>query len=96
MTLHSVLFFYIWAAGLGGRLLASDSRNGDGAFANKNCPQGRACDQFFQMLGVFPEVCRGGDARGCNLLAHYYATNGSMMSRHLSVQTKSEIGWQRR
>ena len=60
MTLHSVLFFYIWAAGLGGWLLASDSRNGDGAFANKNCPQGRACDQFFQMLGVFPEVCRGG------------------------------------
>ena len=25
---------------------------GSGAFANKNCPQGRAFDQFFQMPGV--------------------------------------------
>ena len=29
-------------------------------------------------------------------LANYHASNGSMMSRHLSVQTKLEIGWHRR
>ena len=28
--------------------------------------------------------------------ANYHATNGSIMSRHLSIQTKSEIGWHRR
>ena len=27
---------------------------GGGAFANKNCPQGRAFEQFFQMPGVCP------------------------------------------
>ena len=33
---------------------------GDGAFANKNCPQGRAFEQFFQMPGVCPGVCPRG------------------------------------
>ena len=32
---------------------------GGGAFANKNCPQGRAFE-FFQMSGVCPGVCPGG------------------------------------
>ena len=27
---------------------------GGGAFANKNCPQGQAFEQFFQMPGVYP------------------------------------------
>ena len=27
---------------------------GGGAFTNKNCPQGRAFEQFFQMPGVCP------------------------------------------
>ena len=33
---------------------------GGGAFANKNCPQGQAFEQFFQMPGVCPGVCPGG------------------------------------
>ena len=33
---------------------------GGGAFANKNCPQDRAFEQFFQMLGVCPGVIPGG------------------------------------
>ena len=40
---------------------------GGGKFANqKNCPQGRAFDQFFQKSGVCPGVCLGGDAHGWN------------------------------
>ena len=31
-----------------------------GAFANKNCPQGRAFELFFQMPGVCSGVCPGG------------------------------------
>ena len=37
---------------------------GGGAFANKNCPQGRAFEQFFQM----PGVCRGFARGGCSRL----------------------------
>ena len=34
-----------------------------GAFTNKNCPQGRAFEQFFQMPGVCPGIARGGCSR---------------------------------
>ena len=44
--------------GLWGRAFDHHRRNGGGgAFANKNCPQGRAFDQFFQMPQGF---ARGG------------------------------------
>ena len=33
---------------------------GGRAFANKNCPQGRLFEQFFQLPGVCPGVCPGG------------------------------------
>ena len=33
---------------------------GGGAFDNKNCPQDRAFEQFFQMPRVCPGVCPGG------------------------------------
>ena len=45
-----------WRAGH----LTTTEGTGDGAFANKNCPQGWAFEQFFQMPGVFPGVCPGG------------------------------------
>ena len=47
-----------WRAGH----LTTTEETGVGAFANKNCPQGRAFEQFFQM----PGVCPGG--RGCSQL----------------------------
>ena len=40
--------------------LTHHSRNGGGAINNKNCPQGRAFDKFFQVPGVCPRVCPGG------------------------------------
>ena len=43
-----------WRAGL----LTNTEGMGGGAFANKNCPQGWASEQFFQMPGVCPG--RGG------------------------------------
>ena len=52
-----------WRAGH----LTTTEGTGGGAFANKNCPQGRAFEQFFK--------CPGGDARGWNSLAHYYVTS---------------------
>ena len=52
-----------WRAGH----LTTTEGTGGGAFANKNCPQGRAFKQFFSnargMPGGFPG---GGDARGWN------------------------------
>ena len=45
-----------WRAGH----LTTTEGTGDGAFANKNCPQGRAFAQFFQMPGVCPGVYPGG------------------------------------
>ena len=50
-----------WRAG---HLTTIEGTGGE-AFANKNCPQGRAFEQFFQMPGVCPRVCPG-DARGWN------------------------------
>ena len=44
--------------------------NGGRAFANKNCPQGRAFDQFFQMLGVFPGVYGGGGMLAAGIDSH--------------------------
>ena len=41
-----------WRAGH----LTTTEGTGGGAFANKNCPQGWAFEQFFQM----PGVCSGG------------------------------------
>ena len=38
---------------------------GNGALADKNYPQGRAFEQFFQKPGVCPGVCPGG---GCSRL----------------------------
>ena len=37
---------------------------GRGAFANKNCPQGRAFEIFFQMPGVCPGGCSRLDLTG--------------------------------
>ena len=45
-----------WRAG---RLTTTEGTGG-GAFANNNCPQGQAFEQFFQMPGVCPGVCPGG------------------------------------
>ena len=45
-----------WRAGH----LTTTEGTGGGTFANKNCPQGRAFEQFFQMPGVYPGVCPGG------------------------------------
>ena len=41
-----------------------------GAFANKNCPQGRALEQFFRFPG-YARVFAWGEARGWNWLTHY-------------------------
>ena len=58
--------------GGGGGHLTIIVGTGGGTFANKNCPQDRAFEQFFQMPGVCPGVCPGGGhARGWNRLAHY-------------------------
>ena len=46
--------------GWGARHLTIIVGTGGGAFANKNCLQGRACELFFQMPGVYPGVCPGG------------------------------------
>ena len=45
-----------WRAGH----LTTTEGTGDKAFANKNCPQGWAFEQFFQM----PGVCGGGGGGG--------------------------------
>ena len=50
-----------WGAGHLSIIVGTGGR----AFANKNCPQGRALEQFFQMPGVCPGVCPGG---GCSRL----------------------------
>ena len=62
--------FVYWSNRLGAGHLTIIVGTGGGAFANKNCPLGRAFDQFFQMPGVCPGGCPG-DARGWNWLAHY-------------------------
>ena len=54
--------FVYWSDGLEAEHLTTTEGTGGGAFANKNCPQGRAFEQFFQMPGGLP----GGDARGWN------------------------------
>ena len=51
-----------WRAGH----LTTTEGTGGGAFADKNCPQGRPFEQFFQIPGVCPGICPGGDARGWN------------------------------
>ena len=45
-----------WRAGH----LTTTEGTGGGAFANKNCPESRAFEQFFQMPGVCPGFARGG------------------------------------
>ena len=47
--------FIYWSGGLGAGYLIVIVETGSGAFANENCPQGRAFDQFFQTPGVCPE-----------------------------------------
>ena len=60
----TVIFNKIWQLitlyidGLEGRAFDHHRRNGGGAFANKNCPHGRAFEFFSN--------ARGGDARGWN------------------------------
>ena len=46
--------FVHWSDGLGGLAFHYHSGNGGRAFANENCPPGRASDHFFQMPRVFP------------------------------------------
>ena len=45
-----------WRAGH----LTTTEGTGDGAFANKNCPQGRAFEQLFQLPGYARGFARGG------------------------------------
>ena len=56
--------FVYWLDGLGAGhltiIVGTGGAGGGGAFANKNCPQGRAFEQFFQMPGGFS---RGGCLR---------------------------------
>ena len=52
-----------------GHLTTTEGTRG-GAFANKNCPQGRAFEQFFQMLGVCPGVCPGGGMLAAGIDSH--------------------------
>ena len=42
--------------GRGGGHLTIIVGTGDGAFANKNCPQGRAFEQYFQTPGGCPRL----------------------------------------
>ena len=49
-----------WRAG---HLTTTEGTGGGGAFANKNCSQDRAFEQFFQMPRVCPGVCPGGCLR---------------------------------
>ena len=49
-----------WRAGH----LTTTEGTGGGAFANKNCPQDRAFEQFFQMPGICPEGGGGGGGGG--------------------------------
>ena len=58
-------YFCIVVGWTGGRAFGHHSRNGGGAFANKNCPQGRAFDNFFKCPG-FARGGGGEGARGCN------------------------------
>ena len=51
-----------WRAGH----LTTTEGTGGGAFANKNCPQGRAIEQFFQM----PGVCPGGGMLAAGIDSH--------------------------
>ena len=67
-----LIFLYIgrmdWGAA--GRAFDHHSRKGDGAFANKNCPQGRAFDQLFSNVPGLSGVCpRGGGGGGGRMLA---------------------------
>ena len=49
--------FVYWSDGLECRPFDHHRRNGGGTFANKNRPQGRAFESFFQMPGVCSGVC---------------------------------------
>ena len=62
--------FLYWSDGLEGRAFDHHRRNGGGAFANKNCPQGQAFEQFFQMPGVYPGVCPGGGMLAAGVDSH--------------------------
>ena len=54
-----------WSDRLEGRAFDHHRRNGGGAFANKNCPQGRAFEQFFSNVrGIPGGLPVGRDARG--------------------------------
>ena len=53
------IFVYIGRIGLGAGHLTIIVGMGDRAFANKNCPQGQAFNQFFQMPEVAWEDARG-------------------------------------
>ena len=52
--------FVYWSDGLGAGHLTIIVGTGGGVFANKNCPEGRAIGNFFQVPGVCPGVCREG------------------------------------
>ena len=60
INIWQLIILYIdpmdWRAGH----LTTTEGTGDGVFANKNCRQGRAFEQFFQMPGICPGVCPGG------------------------------------
>ena len=56
------ILYIDWIDWRAGHLMTTEG-TGSGAFGNKNCPQGRAFEQFFQMLGVCQGVCPGGCLR---------------------------------
>ena len=58
-----LIFLYIGRMDWGAGQFTIIVGTGGGAFANKNCPQGRAFVHFFQMPGGLPGV---GDAHGWN------------------------------
>ena len=58
-----IIFLYIGRMDLGARHLAIILGTRGGTFANKNCPQGRAFDKFFQVPGVCTGACPGGCSR---------------------------------
>ena len=60
---------------MGGGHLTSIAGTGSGAFANKNCPHGRAFEPFFfQKPGVCPGVCSGGGVFAAGIDSHITAT----------------------
>ena len=56
--------FVYWSDGLGSRAFDRHSRKRGGAFANENCPHGRALDHFFKCLGFARRFARGMLAAG--------------------------------